>query len=412
MPAVLLAVREYAAECVVLSTCNRFELYALISPLQTTRSLLRAAFGDAALDAEPFLHEYRGSHAAEHLFRVAASLDSLILGEVQILGQVQRAWQVAHRTGTVGAVLSQLFHRAVALGKRVHSETLISRQPASVSYAAVVLARQIFGRDLSLRKVLVIGTGEVGEGVARCLYEHGVHATVVAHRHIERAAGVAGKYNAELAGWEELPAQLGLADIVITSTTAPHTILQRRHIAAAMSGRADRPLYLIDLAVPRDIDPAAASLEHVQLHNIDDLQAVVHTGLAERQAALPQIEGLIRGETPAFERWLLERAATPTIRRLHALADESVQHELQWAFAKLPELSAKERQVVEAMAHRLRGKLLHEPVQWLKAQAVSDQIVYTLERLAPGEIGELFYTAADDEHGEEQREIKRANNAK
>lgn len=403
--------RSCAAECVILSTCNRFEVYTLQRDHQSPnpRALLTGIFGAISPHIDSYLYSYRDAAASEHIFRVASGLESQILGEVQILGQVQRSWQAAHKAGAVGPVLSQLFHRAVALGKRVHTETPISRQPASISYAAVVLAKQILGTSeagtLAARQVLVIGTGEVGEGVARCLHDHGLSATVVAHRRLERAHNVARRYHAEVARWEDLPEKLAAADIVISSTSAPHTILQHQHIADAMRNRGGRPLYLIDLAVPRDIDPAASDIPGVRLHNIDNLQEVVTTTLQERSAALPAVQAMIDMETARFAEWLLARSTAPTIRELQAQADEVTRAELQWALSKLPALTSREQQVVEAMASRITGKLLHGPIQWLKARALdSVEPEYTLDALDPKEVADLFYSDAEGTSNSESEE--------
>lgn len=393
--------RHRGAECVILSTCNRLEIYILQRGRQERRVVLGDILEESAahLDyIEPHLYSYEGTEAASHLFRVASGMDSLILGEVQVLGQVHRAWQAAHKAGSAGPVLSQLFHKAVALGKRAHSETSISRNPASISYAAVVLAKQILGPELTARRVLVIGTGEVGEGVARCLYEHGLHATVIAHRQLERAQTVARRYDAEMALWEDLPEKLTRADIVISSTSAPHTILQRHQLEEAMSARENRPLYLIDLAVPRDIDPNAATLPGVHLHNIDHLQEVVQTTIQERKSALPAIEMMIDEEVAHFDDWLRVRSVVPTIMELQSQADEIARLELAWAMSKLPELTPRERQVIEAMATRIAGKLLHGPIQRLKTQARENiEPGYTIDALAPGELADLFYSGVEAE---------------
>jgi glutamyl-tRNA reductase len=382
---------------VILSTCNRLEVYTVSPQQNDPYSPLATLFDNSFSELRPYTYRHDGPAAIRHIFAVASGIDSLILGEVQILGQAQRAWQEAHQAGSAGPILSQLFHRAVALGKRVHSETSVSRRPASVSYAAVALAKQIFGPMLHSRRVLVIGTGEVGEGVARCLYEHGLHATVVAHRQLDRAHNVARRYDAEVALWEELPARLAGADILISSTSAPHTILQRQQIEEAMRGREGKPLYLIDLAVPRDIDPSAASLPGVYLHNIDDLQEVVRTTLQERESALPAIEAMITAETARFGEWWRARSTAPTIQELKQRAEDVTRAELQRANAKLPDLSAREREVVEALAHRIAAKLLHGPIQWLKARTLeSDEPDYSIDALAPGEVAGLFYAQLGD----------------
>ncbi len=393
--------QQSVLECVVLSTCNRFELYSLQErPPQeqerTDKASLLNLFAEDGASLQDYAYCYEGPTAVGHLFRVASGIDSLVPGEVQILGQVQRAWQEAHRAGAVGPVLSQAFHKAVALGKRVHSETTISRRPASVSYAAVVLAKQILGAELSARRVLVIGTGEVGEGVARCLYEHGFRATVVAHRQLERAQSVARRYEAEVAHWEDLPDHLAAADVVISSTAAPHIVLPYEQIQDAIARRSTRSLYLIDLAVPRDVDPAAADLPGVYLQNIDDLQAVVRTTLEERRSALPQVEEMVNAEVREFTRWLNARTTFPAIKTLREQADAVVERELQWAFAKLPDLTQRERAVVEAMAARITGKLLHGPIQWLKSQAESSlEPDYGVSSLDTKQFADLFLSKAD-----------------
>jgi glutamyl-tRNA reductase len=398
-PEALSGLRGRVPEAVLLSTCNRVELYVhstFHDPLPGER-LYRQLFASAAPPS--LLYSHSGREAVTHLFRVAAGVDSQVLGEVQILGQVRRAWQAAHRAELAGPVLSQLFHRAVSLGKRVHSETPLSRLPASVSYAAVALARQVFGKELASRRVLVIGTGEVGEGVARCLFENGMAATVVAHRRLERAESVAHRYHAEVAPWEELPARLAEADVVISSTSAPHTILQKEQIARALAERPERPLHLIDLAVPRDIDPSAGDLDNVYLHNIDDLQAVVSSTLEERRAALPAIMAMVEAETARFDGWLRERAAVPAIREMRGRATEIGRREVEWALKKLPNLSERERGIVEAMAARIVGKLMHEPTGLLKAEAQSPHETYDI---SPEAMRSIFFSTAIEGPDEER----------
>ncbi len=242
------------------------------------------------------------------------------------------------------------------------------------------------------RRVLVIGTGEIGEGVARCLHEHGLRATVVAHRQLEKARQVARRYDADVATWDELPDRLAIADIVISSTAAPHTVLQLHQIAAAMAARPDRPLCLIDLAVPRDIDPLAGGLPGVHLYNIDDLQAVVRTTLQERQSALPEIRAMIEAEVSRYLEWLRTRSAAPTIRALLTQAAAVTDEELAWAMPKLSTLSPRERRVIEIMASRIAGKLMHAPIQWLKAQAVeAGETDYDMDDINANEVPGLFY---------------------
>ncbi|HEX6507985.1 MAG TPA: glutamyl-tRNA reductase [Chloroflexota bacterium] len=361
-------------EYVVLSTCNRLEVYGMresTAPLELVAERILAMFGDAAARLEPYLYIHKEERAVGHLLRVACGLDSAILGEVEILGQVQRAWQMAHQAGVAGPVLSQLFQKGVALGKRVRTETSISRHPASISYAAVVLARQIFGPQLAERKALVIGSGQVGEGVAGCLYEHGVRATIVAHRHVNRTRDVARRYHADIVQWDELPRCLAQSDLVISSTAAPHSILHQRHVVEAMRGREGQPLYLLDLAVPRDVAPDATEVPGVHLHNLDDLHAVVQSSVEERRSSVPEVEAMVDGEVARFGAWLRARNAAPLIGEAQAQAQVIKQQELGWAYAKLSDLDERERRVVETLASRLVGKMLHGPIQWLKAQAES-----------------------------------------
>lgn len=388
-------------ECVVLSTCNRLEVYGMresTAPPELVAERILATFGDAAARLEPYLYMHEEERAVGHLLRVACGLDSAILGEVEILGQVHRAWQMAHDAGVVGPVLSQLFHKAVAIGKRARTETSISRHPASISYAAVVLGRQIFGPQLAERKALVIGSGQVGEGVARCLYEHGVRATIVAHRHGDRARDVARRYHADIVQWDELPRCLARSDLVISSTAAPHYILHQRHVEEAMRGREGQPLYLLDLAVPRDIAPDATAVPGVHLHNLDDLHAVVQSSVEERRSSVPEVEVMVDGEVARFAAWLRARNAAPLIGEAQAQAQAIKHRELEWALAKLPDLDERERRVVEALASRLVGKMLHGPIQWLKAQAesgVASEPDYSskalADRLNAPAMAKLFY---------------------
>jgi glutamyl-tRNA reductase len=392
----LAALRTRVPECAIISTCNRLEIYCLLPPGEDPSTLVPLVYGEGE-HLLPHTYAYSGREAARHLFRVASGLDSLVLGEVQILGQVQRAWQEAHKAGAAGPVISGLFHRAVALGKRVHSETTLSRQPASVSYAAVALARQIFGPSLSERRVLVVGTGEVGEGVARCLSEHGVQPTVVVHRRLEQASEVARRYHADVAPWDELPERLGSADIVISSTAAPHIVLTRTMIEDAIEARVGKPLYLIDLALPRDIDPLAAEVPGVHLSNIDDLHEVVKATMREREGALPQIRVMIDLETARFSEWLQVREAAPAIEALRREAESVTRSELRWAARKLPNLTPQELRVIETMAARMAGKLLHRPTLWLKAQAAGEgEPLYGLESLSTREMTALFYSGGEN----------------
>jgi glutamyl-tRNA reductase len=362
-------VRGRAGECVVLSTCNRFEVYSRLQRETDAFLLVCALTGVDPADARPHLYLHRQQHAVRHLFRVAAGAESLVPGEVEVLGQVRRAWEVARGAETTGPVLSQLFHRAVSLGKRVRSETAIGRRPASVSSAAVQLARQVVGRELRDRHVLIIGSGDVGRSLARCLFEHGARPTVVAHREVERARDLASRYHGRLVTWDRLPEQLARADIVISSTAAPHFVLRHELLERVVQQRTARPLCMIDLAVPRDIEPSVAGLPGVQLHDIDDLRDVIEDSIAQRRAELPRIERMIDAEIARFEAWILARSVAPAIRQLEAEAERIVRSETDRALARLPGASPLERRTIETLASRIAGKLLHANIERIKAMA-------------------------------------------
>ena len=368
LPDALARLARVAGEGAILSTCNRTEIYAYTDgdPAAVAAMLRAELLGSAGANAHWYTRS--GADAAGHLFRVAAGLDSLVPGEVQILGQIKEAWAAAHAAGVAGPICSALFQRALAAGKRVRTTTAISALPASISYAAVTLVRRILG-GLEGRRVLVIGAGTMGEAVARCLMENGAGTLLVANRHAERAVALAAAHGGAAVTWAELPAALAAADVVISATDAPGFVLPLEMLRRAVHGRPETPLHLIDLAVPRDIDPQCARLPGVFLHNIDDLREVVDAGLAARRAALPAATAIVDEEAAAFRAWLDSRRAAPTIEALRRRADAIRQNETEWALSHLNDLSERDRQIVEALAARLVGKLLHEPTVRLRQLA-------------------------------------------
>lgn len=366
---VLRRLQEVAGEAVVLSTCNRTELYLAIEEDEAPEALFALVFPEAAADLRPFLFRYEGAAAARHLFRVASGIDSLVVGEAEVLGQVRRAWEAAYREGTTGPLTSRLFQRALAVGKRARAETEIGRFPASVASAGVVLARRVFGQDLSGCSVLLVGAGDVGQGVARCLVDTGVRRLMVANHREERAYELVSRYEATVVPWPVPTHVLAEADIVVTCTSAPEPIFRLEQVLAAVAARDGKPLHLIDLAVPRDVEPAVVEVRNVRLHNIDDLRLVVAESLERRQRTMPEVERIIEEETEKFAGWLKELPVIETLSRLRAKAERLYADEVQRALARLGHLTERDRRVVDILAWRLMNKLLHAPTIGLRRAA-------------------------------------------
>ena len=352
-------------EVAILSTCNRTEWYVLDRDGSTSRRIRARLTGDDPT-FQPYLYHYEGAAAARHLFRVAGGLDSLVLGEAQILGQVREAFELAREAGTVGPILEQLGRKALEAGKRIRSETGIGRGTASISSAAVHLARAIFP-DLAGSQVLVLGAGEMATLTARHLREQGARAVIVANRN--QPPGPAGGCRLRRPGRRvrRAGALLVASDIVISSTAAPHAVIRRELLERILPARRGRPLYIIDIAVPRDVEVACGELEGVTLHNIDDLEQVVAANLTQREAHLEAAERVVEETVAEFVAWWRSRAAAPLIRALFDHAAAIREAEVARALRRLGELDPRQREVVEAMASAIVNKLLHRPVTRLKA---------------------------------------------
>jgi glutamyl-tRNA reductase len=363
-----LVARPPLTEVAALSTCNRTEIYA-IGPEAADVEAELTGFLQFRLPPgcrlEPYLYRMAGLEAVQHLFRVVSGLDSMILGEAQILGQVKEAFHAALNANSLGVHLGKLFRQAVEVGKRVRTETGIGQNAVSVSYAAVELARHIFG-DLTGKAVLIIGAGETGELTARTLAAHGATAILVANRTYERALELAARFGGEAFSFDALPDCLDRTDIVISSTGAPHVVLDLELVRQAMRRRRQRPLFLIDIAVPRDVDPQVNDLDNVYLYDIDDLQTVVERNLARREQEIERVERIIAEETAAFSHWWAERRMVPMIRALKAHGDEIRERELKRLFHRLPHLSDRDRELIRASARVMVNRLLHQPVVGLK----------------------------------------------
>jgi glutamyl-tRNA reductase len=360
------------AEGALLSTCNRTEVYAVTDDQEGGLEALAAylaEIGQASLESlRPHLYSYRGADAVRHLFRVACGLDSMLLGETQILGQVKEAYQAAVRAGAVGPVLHQVFPQALATGKRAHAETLISQSPVSVSYAAVELAKKVF-QTLKGRSVLAIGAGETGKLTVKHLQANGAGEILIANRTPARAEALARRIGGTPIPLEEIGQALRTVDVVISATGSQQYLVGPALVAEALRHRRGRPVFCFDIAVPRDIDPAVGRLDGVFLYDIDDLQAVVDSNLAERAAEARKVETIVAEELERFRRWLDAREVVPTIRRLREKVDGIRQAELARTLAKLPGLDERQRAVIEAMTVTMINKILNDPTQELKGLA-------------------------------------------
>jgi glutamyl-tRNA reductase len=372
-------------ECMIVSTCNRVEILAAVdapnanSPTDGLTSFLHRHFGlDPALLA-PHLYEHRDQEAVRHLFRVAASLDSMVVGEPQILGQVKDAFAVARASGTVGGHLEHLLQGAFAAAKKVRSETEIGSNSVSIASVAVELARKIFG-SLQGRTVFLVGAGKMSELAARHLVQQGAGAILVTNRTLERARRMAETFQGQVIPFGQLYEAASQADIVISSTGAPHAIFRREHGQEFLRRRRNRPMFFIDIAVPRDVDPEMGKLEGIFVYDIDDLQQVAAAHMAERSREATDAEALIEGEVERFHQRQLTVNVAPAIVALQHQAEEIRQAELKHAHARLGSLSAEQLAAVEALTRGLVNKFLHLPMQALK-QAAREHDAARLEAL-------------------------------
>ncbi len=362
----------YALEGAVLSTCNRLEVYAVLeSPSRSDgdiRDFLAAVSGASRMVFDPHLQVHEGEAAVTHLCEVASGLDSMVLGESEIQGQVAQAHQLALTHGAAGPVINALFRAAVRAGKRARTETAISEHATSVSHVAVELAAQIFD-DLAQKRALLVGAGEMAELAAKNLVDNGVGSLLVVNRSPGRAAGLAKQFGGEALGWDHLTQALHQADIVISSTAAPHAILRSEAVADAMHMRRNRPLFIIDIAVPRDVEPAVGDLSNVFLYDIDDFQQVVEANLAQRRREVPRVEAIIRKEVADFLAWFRARDVVPTIVDLRQHIDSIRESELERILQKLEHLPEQERNAILSFSQRLVNKILHQPTVRLKEHA-------------------------------------------
>jgi glutamyl-tRNA reductase len=362
-------------EAVVISTCNRTELYLVVTdPVEAESTALTALSRQAGMpptDLFGRLYSLRGDEAARHLFSVAAGLDSMIVGEAEIQGQVKRAYELALVEGVTGPIANRLFRDALATGKRVRTETGLGQGRVSVSTVAVELARATLG-ELETRRVLVVGAGENGELTARALRDRGARTIFVANRRYDRAIGLAQRFDGHAVRFDRLPAELVHADIVVSSTSSPHQIMGREELALVMDEREGRRLVLIDIAVPRDIDPAVRDLPGIDLYDMDDLQREVARNQSVREAESERARSIVEQELRRFEAWLAELDAVPTVAALRERGEAIVRQVLRENEGRWESLSEADRDRVEVLARAVVSRLLHEPTVRLKRAADDD----------------------------------------
>ena len=365
-----LVARDGVREAVAISTCNRTEIYLVVSdPVQAETELLGKLAQRAQIrptELVEVVYSPRNCDAARHLFRVTSGLDSMIVGESEVQGQVRRAYEAALAAGTTGPFTNRLFRAALQTGKRVRTETAVSQARVSVSSVAVDLARNAVG-DLEDRSVLIIGAGETAELTARALHEQGVRTMFVANRRADRAIALAERFGGRVGSLDELPDRLVDADIVVASTSSPHPIVGADELRVVMGARSGRPIVLIDIAVPRDIEHECGDIEGVTLYDMDDLQTVGARNLGVREGERDRAEALVEEEIDRFSTWMAQQSATPTITALRAHGSAIVEQVLAENSGRWEDASPRDIARAEAIARSVMQRLLHEPTIRMKA---------------------------------------------
>lgn len=372
-------------EAALLSTCNRVELYTCVGNCTTgtesIKQFLAGFHGITRTDFEPALYAHSDADAVRHVFRVASSLDSMIVGEPQILGQLKSAFDFALGKKTTGILLNQLMKKAISTAKRVRTETRIAENAVSISFAAVELAKKIF-TDLTGKSFMLMGAGEMAELAARHLVNSGVTDVMVVNRTYERGCELASEFNGRAVRFEEFLPELAHTDIIICSTGASGYVLLKDQMQKVMKERKHRPVFIIDISVPRNIDPELNKLENVYLYDVDDLQEVVDSNLQERQKEAEKAEGIIAEEVEKFVRWMESLDSVPTIVALRQKAEEIKGEELEKFKTKCPDLDEKRMKAVEYLATSLINKLIHPPTAALKEDTEDrDELIAMIKKL-------------------------------
>jgi glutamyl-tRNA reductase len=368
-----------AGACVV-STCNRVEVIVSSeseSAIDSVIEWLADRAGNRRDALEPHLYIHRGAGAIEHLFRVASGLDSMIVGEPQIAGQVKNAFTIGRTAGTLDPLLHQIFEQTMRTAKKVRAETGIGEHAVSVPYAAIELAKKIFG-DLEGLRVLLLGAGRMGELTAEHLAAHHVEQIFVANKTFERAVELADRFHGTAVQFAGFETHLAKCDVVIASTAAPHFVIDRAQIHRALAVRKQPSLFLIDLSVPRNIDPAIGQIDGVYLYNVDDLQQVATANRALRHRKAEQAQEIIAAHVDSFRKQMATRDAVPTIVELQSLLNDIREHELEKCMHKLGPISTEQREAIEQLTMQIVNKVLHQPIVQLKACEPLRQSVRTI----------------------------------
>ncbi|SFS99201.1 glutamyl-tRNA reductase [Marininema halotolerans] len=368
-------------ECVVISTCNRLELYVISDQPHTgsyySKSFLEKEFGIPMGDFVDHLYVKRDEQAVRHLFTVTCGLDSMVVGETQILGQVKNDARVAQEAGVTGTLLNHLFKEAVTLGKKVQSETEIGQNAVSVSYAAVQLGRKLFS-TFTGKTVLLLGAGETGELTAKHLFEAGANRVIVVNRTLEKAEEVACRFRGEARSFTELIPSLREADIVVSSTGAPTAVIEKAAVQSAIAKRI-HPLFLIDIAVPRDIDPAIHDLDNVYLFDIDDLQGIVEANIDLREQEADKVGVMIEEQMIRFDEWLQTLGVVPVITALREKALDIHEETMLRIERKLPDLTEREKRILRKHTKSIVNQLLRDPLSRIKELSVTPEKEQALE---------------------------------
>jgi glutamyl-tRNA reductase len=355
-----------------LSTCNRIEGLVVAEDGTEARKSLVSLMSEIGNIGEekliPSLYTYEGMDAVRHIFMVASSLDSMVVGEPQILGQIKDAYAEASRGKTSGVILNRMMHRAFHAAKRVRTETGICEAAVSVSYAAVELAKKIF-HVLEDKTVLLIGAGEMAELAARHFLAQGVRSMAVANRTFERAVQMAELFKAQPVSFEEITSQLKEVDIVVSSTASQGSVITYEQVKGCLRKRRNRPLFLIDIAVPRDVEPKVNELDNVYVYDVDDLKGIIQINMGQRQQEAIKAERIVREEVVKFEKWLMTLAAVPTIVSLQEKAESIVLAEMKKSSSALGDLTADQKEIIGVMTRSIAEKLLSDPISFLKRKA-------------------------------------------
>ncbi len=383
----LLRIRDLPGvnEAIVLSTCNRVEIYVSAKDPDKTYENIKGFLCEfhgldrAALERSLYL--YKDRDAVRHAFRVASSLDSMVVGEPQILGQLKDAFEFALEKKTTSILLNRLMKKTISVAKRVRTETKIAENAVSISFAAVELARKIF-TDFSEKSFMLLGAGEMAELAAKHMMSFGVKSVTVANRTYERGCDLAKEFNGRAIEFESFPREMVHTDIIICSTGAPSYVLLKEEMQRVMRERKQKPVFIIDISVPRNVDPEINDLDNVYLYDVDDLQGVVDTNIIERQKEAKKAEEIIGEEIDSFERWLASLDSVPTVIALRSMAETIKKEEFERLLNKLPELGEKERKAIEYMASAITNKIIHPPTAALKEDAEDrDTLIATIRRL-------------------------------